>query len=111
MLSQLLNRPCTIVHRTASGDSDAYGNATATETTTDTVCELQQRRRDEPDAQGEFSDTEWLLILPAATTIDTSDVVRVDGDSFEVVGDPWAARNPRTGVQSHVEATLRRAGA
>jgi hypothetical protein len=29
---------------------------------------------------------------------------------FEVVGDPWQARNPRTRLLSHVEATVRKTG-
>lgn len=110
MLSQLLNRPCTITSRTASGEIDESGDETYTPTTVETVCELQQRRRDEPDAQGEFSDTDWLIFLPAGTAIDTSDTVTVDGVTYEVVGDPWPARNPRTQTVSHVEASLRKAG-
>lgn len=112
MLSTLLNRTVTISRRSPSADdddTDDYGNQNAaTPTNTETVGELQQRRRDEPVDQGELSDTRWLLVLPPGTAIDTSDIVTVDGDEFEVIGDPWHARNPRTGAESHVEVTLRR---
>lgn len=107
-LSALLNRSLTIVSRSDSGTIDEYGGDIPTEVLTQTVGELQQVRRDEPIAEGEMSDTRWLLVLPGATAIDTGDAVIVDDELFEVVGAPWPARNPRTGVVSHVEATLRR---
>lgn len=110
MLSHLLNRPCTIRRRSASGTIDDYGDAIATETTVDTVCELQRRDRAdaEPAGQGELSDTYWLLVLPAGTVIDTGDRVIVDGETFEMFGAPWPVRNPWTQAASHVEATVRR---
>jgi hypothetical protein len=107
MLSTLLNTPCTITRRTSSTSEDAYGDTIPGTTTTTTVCELQQRQRSEQPG-AEVSDTIWLLILPAGTGIDTGDKVTVDGVDYEMVGDPWPARNPRTGQASHVEATLRR---
>ena len=107
-LSTLLNRPCTIIRRSESEDLDAHFNPILEEVEVQTVCELQQQRRDEPGDHGELSDTRWLLILPAGTAIDTGDGVVVDGDTYEMVGDPWPARNPRTQEESHIEATLRR---
>lgn len=108
MLTDLLNLPVTLVQRDESGDADERGNDIPTETLVETVGELQQRRRREPDDAGELSDADWLLILPADTTIRTGDGVIANGQHFEVVGDPWLARNPRTRAASHVEATLRR---
>lgn len=110
MLTDLLSRSMTIVARSDTGDTDEYGNPVPTEAATTVLGELQQVRRDEPGDQGELSDTHWLLILPAGTSIDTGDAVICDGEIYEVVGDPWPARNPRTGAQSHIEATLRRTG-
>ena len=107
-MTQLLNQAVTITHRTASGQRDEYGNDIATETNTVTVGELQQSQRTEPGDQGELGVSTFLLILPATTTIDTGDTVTVSGLSYEVVGAPWHARNPRTQVESHVEATLKR---
>ena len=40
--------------------------------------------------------------------MNTSDTVIVDGQEYELVGEPWDARNPRTRAQSHIEATVRR---
>lgn len=108
-LANLLNRPCTITRRSSTSTRDEYGKKLKATTTLATVCELQQRSRDEQDNQGETSDTEWLLVLPAGTAIDTGDAVTVTGEgTFELVGAPWRARNPRTGAESHIEATLRR---
>lgn len=107
-LSQLLNTPVTIISRSTSGEIDDYGNEVSAEAEAETVGELQQTRRDEQDDQGELSDTSWLLILPAGTSIDTGDVVEVNGDRYELVGAPWPARNPRTRLETHIEATLRR---
>jgi hypothetical protein len=96
----------TIVRRAPGGTIDEFGGEIADEVLIETVGELQQRKRDE--AQGQLSQTDWLLILPAGTEIDTGDGVLVDGLIFEVTGAPWEARNPRTMVASHIEATLRR---
>lgn len=109
MIDALLTRPVTIVTRADSG-TDELGNVTFTDTETVTVGELQQRRRSEtPD--GGLAETSWTLFLPAGTAIGANDRVQVDGDTFEVDGDPWPVRNPRSGADSHVEATLRRASA
>lgn len=110
-LTALLNRPLTLVTRTSDGTEDDYGNDRPGETQTDVVGELQQIRRTEPVEDGELSDTSWMLFLPAGTVINTGDAVICDGQVYEVVGDPWQARNPRTQVESHIECTLRRTGA
>lgn len=107
MLNQLLNRPCVIEVR-GPGGRDEYNNETEVVVDVTTVCELQQRQRTENGDRGEVSVTEWLLVVPAGTNISTGDSVRVDGDGYEVIGEPWQARNPRTQTVSHVEATLKR---
>lgn len=110
-LASLLNRNLTIIRRTTSEDADDYGNEIPDEGAIETVGELQQRRRDEPAGEGELSVTDWLLILPAGTLLRTGDQAIVDGQEYEVVGDPWIARNPRTQAVSHIEATVRRTAA
>lgn len=115
MLSTLLNRACNIIRRTESGNTDDYGNDIPDEDIVATVCELQSRNgwagRSEPALQGQLSDTEWLLVLPPGTVLSTADVVEVDGQEYEVTGDPWHARNPRNQTESHVEASVRRTAA
>lgn len=106
-LSALLNRPCAILRRTSSGERDRFGNPLHDELLVATVCELQQRQRAEPGHDSELSDTSWALFLPPGTDLNTGDVVLVDDARYELVGDPWEARNPRTQAMSHVEATVR----
>lgn len=113
-LTALLNRPCTITHRSTGSERDRYGNEVQSEIDTDTVCEIQQSRRSlsgrtsEPQANGDMSDTDWMGIFLPGTEIGSADTVTSEGTVFEVVGDPWQARNPRSGVVQHVEIPLRR---
>lgn len=106
-LTTLLSRPCALVRRTDSGSTDDDGNAIKTEVATQTVCSLQQIRREEPGDAGELSITLWDLFLPTGTAIDTSDAVIVGGDVYEVVGDPWDATEGSARMH-HVEATVRK---
>lgn len=105
-----LTRPCTILRLTLDGDEENdYGDPIAGEPVEiETVCELQQRDRDEGDRQGELSDTLWNLYLPAGTVLGSADTVVVDGDTYELVGDPWPAWDRVVGAIDHVEATVRR---
>jgi hypothetical protein len=105
-LSKLLKRTVTVQHRTETGNQDEYGNDVPGIVDQVVKGELQQHSREE--AEGTLSQTGWLLILPPDTLIDTNDGVIVDGETFEVIGDPWRAWNPRLGRFEHVEATLRR---
>lgn len=108
MLADLLNRAVTIINRSDGSETDGYGNAVPDEFLVETVGELQQQQRSEPVAEGELSDSRWLLVLPAGTLIGTGDAAIVDGEVYEVVGAPWPMRNPRTGAPHHIEATVRR---
>lgn len=113
-LAQMLNRPCTITHRSSGSEKDRYGDEMQSESDVDTVCELQQSRRSlsgrtsEPEENGDMSDTDWTGIFLPGTVIGSADTVMCGGDTFEVVGQPWEARNPRTGAFNHVEVPLRR---
>jgi len=109
MIANLLNLPCQITRRRASGVEDRYGNEIPTENTVSTVCELQgssQRVGNEPSGHNDLSRTKWSIFLPAGTDVDSADLVIVDGQEYELDGDPWNVRNPRTQSESHVEATL-----
>lgn len=107
-LTALLNRPMTIVRRSAGATADEFGNIIDVEVAEDVFGELQQQQRSEPVAEGELSDTRWILFLPAGTELGTGDAIVCDGHIYELVGNPWDVRNPRTQDESHVEATLRR---
>lgn len=49
----------------------------------------------------------WRLFLPAGTAITARDRVRIDGDTFDVDGQPHSATSPAG--EHHIEVTLRRA--
>jgi hypothetical protein len=106
MLSNLLNRPCQIVRRGPSGVDDDYGNEIAGETVVSTVCELQQDVAAEVAGHEEVSKTKWRCFFPVSTDIDGSDRVIIDAEVYEVDGEPWFVRNPRTQQFSHVETRL-----
>lgn len=117
-IARLINRPCTLLLRSrAETTEDEYGNPVVGETPRiDTVCELQQERRDEAADEGETSDTRWkLFLLPnildeddEPIEVDTGDAVEVDGEVYELTGEPWRVRSPFNGRDSHVQATCRR---
>lgn len=102
-----LTRACTILHRVPDGTDDD-GNEKYRDEPVDAVCSLQQEDREEPGGSGEFSDTRWLIVLNPDQVVDTAAAVVVDGDTFEVVGEPWAVWNPWEQRFNHVELTARR---
>jgi hypothetical protein len=105
-LANRLRRHVTIQHRSESGIFDIYGSDIPDKGEYNTMGELQQRSREEEESA--ISRTNWVLFLPGDTPIDTNDVVKIDNEEFEVIGDPWHAFNPRTGQIEHVEVSLRR---
>lgn len=107
-LDLLLTLPCFITTRSATATLNAYNEPVYDPVVTSAVCDLQQRQRSETTSLGELSETSWLLVLPAGTPVDQTAIVTIDGCDYELDGDPWEARNPRTGVASHIEATVRR---
>lgn len=109
-LAGLLNQSCTITTRTDAATADRYGNPDQTEATTATVCYCEQRSRTETKTgDGEVQQEEWLVMLPAGTTVNGHDKITVGALVLEVVGPPWPVRNPRTQSESHVECNARKA--
>lgn len=109
---RLLTDTCTITRVTADGPPDGHGNPTETTTTATAKCWLYRdtftRTGGERQVQGDQQIEEFTLILEASAFVDGNDRVTVNGVTFEVVGPPWRAENPRTRVIDHVEAVLRR---
>lgn len=106
-LAGLLNQACTITTRTDAGTVDRYGNPELTTATTATVCYAEQKSRSEDTANTDQQSQEWLVLLPAGTTVDGNDLITVGSLALEVIGPPWEARNPRTQAVSHIECTAR----
>jgi hypothetical protein len=108
MLDKLLNQTAWVIWRSEGEDEDDYGNREPVEVQAEVRCEVQQRRRDE-SAEGSVAEGDWLGVFFGDLELDNTDAVIVEGlGTFELVGDPWPAKNPRTGIVEHVEATLRR---
>lgn len=111
-MTHLMNRPCLIRRKTPGTTTDEYGTPTTETVEVRTVCELQPatstRRDGEPSSHLDLTDSDWLLLLPAGTEIDSPDQVEVEGLTYEVSTAPWSARNPWTQEPSHVEVGLRR---
>jgi hypothetical protein len=107
-IKHLLTRPCTIVSRRDSGEVDDYNSPVLTETRTDTVCDIQQAKSDEPPAQGELSVTAWKGFFLPDAVLGTGDAIEVDDETYEVAGDPWKVWDPWRKRHSHIEASLKR---
>lgn len=104
---RLMRRTVSLVRRT-QGVVDDNGEVVVSDAAPEvTVGHLTQQQT----AEGDGTTSEVLrLFLPPSTSLTPIDAVTVDGTSYEVEGAPFAAVNARTGVVSHVELTLRRAG-
>lgn len=105
-VESLCTRPATLVTVT-DGATDAYGNATETETTSSVLCELQQQRRDETGEPGVWQVGTYRVFFPKGTEVHGADRLVVDGDTYDFEGPPWKVWNPRTGTFSHWEATVK----
>lgn len=98
----------TILRRTAGTAIDIYGEPTRGTTSVAVLCEIQQRRTEEPGEAGEFSIANWDGFFPSGTAIDTGDaVVAPTKGTFEVIGEPWDAEEGSAAV-NHVEVALKR---
>lgn len=107
-MRHLLTRTATVTRRAQTGTADVYGDPTWSTSTATLPCWLHQTYRDDDTALTQQQTQTWTAYFPADADLEGVDAVTVDGEAFELVGPPWLARNPRTGVSSHVEATLKR---
>lgn len=106
-LVTLINEPCSITTRTATGDTDEFGNAEVDTTTETTVCYREQISTVEVTVDENTVTADWKFLFFTGTEIFATSTVTVGDDTFEVVGAPWPARNPRTRTVSHVECNAR----
>lgn len=109
-IARMINRECVILRRTASSDQDEYGDEIPETIEIETVCEIQKQKRIAEETPAEISDTRWSVFFLAGEEVGSGDRLRtVDDDlTYEIEGDPWRVRNPRTQQVSHIEATARR---
>lgn len=111
-IARLINRPCTIRREVEGKAEDSLGDAVTEPVEVETKCELQQVGGFRGEAEGEVSETRWLIFLLPAEEVGTGDSIDVEGAGvFQVFGEPWRARNPRTGQYSHIQVTVRQTAA
>lgn len=92
------------VLRPGASTTNAEGDSTATDSETEYPGWLQQTEATEVNNGRTVLTSGWLLFLPADADLRASDRVRVDDNTFEVVGLPNRLTTPR-GVH-HIEARL-----
>lgn len=108
-IARLINRPCTIRREVEGDTKDELGNATTDAVAVETKCELQQASGFRSEREGEVSETRWVIFLLPGEEVGSGDSIDVEGDGvFEVFGEPWKVRNPRTGACSHIEVAVER---
>lgn len=108
-LARLINRPCTIRRKTEGETRNKHGNAVSEIVETETVCELQQQPAFRSESDEAVSENRWQVYLLPGETVGSGDSIDIEGaGEFEVFGEPWEARNPRTGRASHIEVAVRR---
>jgi hypothetical protein len=111
VVESLITLPCTLVGRTESdSETDDYGKPLVEEDSTETVCYLEQRQRDEEGNEGETSTSDWLAAFLPDEDVDTASALIQAGRVFEFVGAPWPVQDVEAGNVSHIEATVRFTG-
>ena len=104
----LLKIPATLLLREPDDSPDPYGNPGWTETEQTTLCELQQTAEFE-ELGATVQATTFRVFLPADAPLRGWDALRLeDGTIYELAGDAALWTNPRSGVASHVEGSVRR---
>ena len=105
--AHLLTLTGTLLRRAQTGPPDEYGDPTWTELGEPIACELQQEVGYDA-AGGAIQLSTWRVFLPPTTPPTGWDGITIGAVTYELEGDAWLARNPRTGIDSHVEARVRR---
>ncbi len=106
-IAHLLREPVTIVPM-HPGAPNVYGNREDTPgTAVTTVGYLNQTQSVEYLVDRETYVSDWEAFFPAGTSVGPADRITFGSSTFEVVGVPNTAFNPRIGKDSHVRAQLR----
>lgn len=102
--SNLINLDGVLTKVTQDGAADPYNTPTATTTTAAVKCWYQQTSSSENTADTNQQTQTHDLFFRAGTDVTGFDSLAVDGFTFQILGPPWPAKNPRTQIVSHVEA-------
>jgi hypothetical protein len=107
---RLMPSTAAITYPTGSGADDGMGDPTMTTATVSYRCAIWQGTRNEDTDNRATAFEEWQIAVEpdGETALTAASTLVVDGSTFQVYGPPWPARNLRTGVIEHIEATLRK---
>lgn len=110
MAARRMIHTITVVSVTQDGPPDEMGDPTTETTETEYVRGgyIWQTSRDDRTANANTQVEEWRGILRRDVVVDGTDRLIVEGQTFELDGPPWPARNPRTDRVEFLEVTLRR---
>lgn len=89
-------------------EEDEYGNPVEVSSSVTVRCWLHQTNRSEDTVNADLQSETWTIYLPPNADVEGSDQITVEGADYSFDGPPWLARNPRTGIASHIEGRLRR---
>ena len=107
-IDQLLQTAATIQRRAAS-TTDSHGSpVSATTSTTSVFCYIEQRPSAGSETLGpqNTARAEYLVVLPAGTSVDSSDHIVIGSTTYEVTSIPWSVKHAPTGVEHHVEVIV-----
>lgn len=107
-VASICTRPVVIVHRARQAGTGAYGDDALVEVDrVPTRAHLHQRTSDEPTpAASEAIASRWAATLPVGVALGADDLVEVDGQLYEIEGDPFPAWWPTGQRTHHVEVGL-----
>lgn len=106
-LNNLMRQPLTI--QKIGAGTDEYGNTVPAALTSPvaTVGYLEQVDSIETLNDRDTVVSGFQAWLPTGTDVSAFDRLNFGAQTFEVDGEPWQVFNPRTGVQSHIQAKLK----
>ena len=105
-IDRLLTRQATLLRRTPSDALDELGDPTWDIVEEAVACELQPTGSSEDHADNVQSSS-WRLFLPASCAdVAGWDAVDLDGERYELAGDPGPVWSPRLQTVDHVEAIV-----
>jgi hypothetical protein len=93
--AELLKTPA-ILGTFAAGEADEYGDQVETYTYTPVLCHLAKAASTETAEN--VSGEQWTVYLPAGLVLDSTAQLIIDGQPWELDGEPLRALNPRTGA-------------
>lgn len=95
-LESLLTLTATITRRTQTGPTDRYNVPTWVTTTTTAPCYREQTSATEDTVGRETQEATHKVVFGPDMVIDGSDLVAIDGVTYEVIGPAQYVWNPRT---------------